>query len=204
MIGIYGIHNLENDKWYVGQSINIERRWRHHKLFLRNGTHCNQHLLRAWNYYGESSFDFVVLEECDVDELNDSECRWIAKLNSLKSGYNLCDGGDSHIGRVVSDESKQAESLARMGEGNPFYGKHHTVEWKENASNRQLGCANHMYGKYGDLHPRSRKVRCVETGVVYSAMREAERETGINRNNISSCCSGRLKTAGKFHWEYVM
>jgi group I intron endonuclease len=203
MIGIYGIHNLSNNKWYVGQSIDIERRWKHHRFALKNGYHYNKHLLRAWNYYGDSSFEFIVLELCSTDELNDKERKWIADLDSHNNGYNQCEGGESPAGRIVPDEVKLAESLARQGTRNPFYGKHHTEQYKKMISERQRGEKNHMYGKYGKLNSHSRKVRCIETQKIYDAIKDAERDTGINCNNICSCCAGRLKTAGKFHWEYV-
>ena len=31
---------------------------------------------------------------------------------------------------------------------------------------------------------------------------EASRQTGVNRGNISSCCTGRYKTVGGFKWKY--
>ena len=36
----------------------------------------------------------------------------------------------------------------------------------------------------------------------FDGVREAERLTGINHSSISGCCTGRLKTAGKFIWSY--
>ena len=41
--GIYKIQNLQNGKVYIGQSLYIERRIRHHKRALRANDHCNQH-----------------------------------------------------------------------------------------------------------------------------------------------------------------
>ena len=32
---------------------------------------------------------------------------------------------------------------------------------------------------------RSKKVECIETGIIYESTREAERQTGIGHNNIS-------------------
>lgn len=50
-----------------------------------------------------------------------------------------------------------------------------------------------------------RKVKCIETGVIYRSQKEAERLTGINGANISSCCSGRhgYSVVGGYHWEYA-
>lgn len=50
---------------------------------------------------------------------------------------------------------------------------------------------------------RGHKVRCVETGIVYNSLREAERETGCAHTHISGCLRGKNKTCGGYHWEYV-
>ena len=51
------------------------------------------------------------------------------------------------------------------------------------------------------LSEKNRKVvECVETGEVYPSFGEAERLTGVDRFDISKCCSGKRKTAGKLHW----
>ena len=49
----------------------------------------------------------------------------------------------------------------------------------------------------------SKPVRCIETGIIYSSAKEAERLMGIRNSNINSCCNGKYKTAGGFHFEYV-
>ena len=49
----------------------------------------------------------------------------------------------------------------------------------------------------------AKKVYCVELDQTFDSISEAERETGIRHQNISACCQGKLKTAGKYHWEYV-
>lgn len=203
MIGIYGIHNLLNDKWYVGQSINIDLRWKHHRCALDNKYHYNRHLLRSWLKYGADNFEFVVLEECNVEELNEKEKSWISKLQAYTNGYNICEGGDGTLGCKWSEESKRDFAESRLGEHNPFYNRKHSTEWKEAFSKRQQGEKNHLYGRLGKSHHRSKPIRCVETNIVYYGHREAERQTGINRNNICSCCTGKLKTAGGYHWEYV-
>ena len=48
-----------------------------------------------------------------------------------------------------------------------------------------------------------RKVKCIETQVIYESINEAERQTGISHGNIINVCKGKLKTTGGFHWEYV-
>lgn len=51
------------------------------------------------------------------------------------------------------------------------------------------------------LRGGERKVRCVETGVIYKHSNEAYIKTKIH--HIFRCCKGERKTAGGFHWEFV-
>ena len=51
---------------------------------------------------------------------------------------------------------------------------------------------------------RSVKVRCVETGVVYSSIKSASKAYGSdNATGIWKCLKGKRKTAYGCHWEYV-
>lgn len=50
----------------------------------------------------------------------------------------------------------------------------------------------------------SKLVRCIETGIIYTSLREAAKENNIaNANHITDCCRGKQKTCGKLHWEYA-
>ena len=48
-IGIYKIINKVNGKYYVGSSLNINKRWSVHKSALSKNKHHNDHLQNAWN-----------------------------------------------------------------------------------------------------------------------------------------------------------
>ena len=65
---------------------------------------------------------------------------------------------------------------------------------------------NPMYNKKGINNPKSKKVYQYDKNLqlinTFDGVREAERLTGINHSSISCCCTGRLKTAGKFIWSY--
>jgi group I intron endonuclease len=67
--GIYKIVNKVNSKYYVGSSNNILKRWNNHKSNLRRKIHKSPHLQSAWNKYGELNFDFIIVENCDIDKL---------------------------------------------------------------------------------------------------------------------------------------
>ena len=90
MIGIYKITNKVNGKVYIGQSDNIERRWKNHKkdAFWSNGHVYNYPLYRAMRKYGLDNFLFEILEECKKEELNQKEVSYIAQYDSFHNGYN--------------------------------------------------------------------------------------------------------------------
>ena len=48
-----------------------------------------------------------------------------------------------------------------------------------------------------------KKIRCDDTGDVYSSIADASKATGISRANISSCASGRYKQACGTHWSFI-
>jgi group I intron endonuclease len=94
-VGIYGLQNkLKPDKWYVGQSRDISRRWNEYRRL-----ECKRHpkLFSALKKYGFDGFNKVILEECcsDILMLNEKETIWIRKYNSVDNGYNCNEGGNS-------------------------------------------------------------------------------------------------------------
>lgn len=95
--GIYCIKNTINGKRYIGQSNDIKNRFRQHKSKLNNNKHPNNLLQNAWNKYGCAAFEFNVVEECSVEELNDKEVYYIQRFKTFGQGYNLSVGGDPGI-----------------------------------------------------------------------------------------------------------
>ena len=98
MIGIYKITNLINNKIYIGQSKNIEKRWAKHRTgpFNPNNNCYNNALYRSIRKYGLDNFTFEVIEQCKEADLNKKEIYWINYYDSHNKdkGYNLTDGGD--------------------------------------------------------------------------------------------------------------
>lgn len=102
MIGIYKITNKINGKCYIGQSVDIERRFNEHK-----NCKVDKPLYRAFKKYGIDNFTFEILEECSQEELNEKEIYYIVFYNSTTdgNGYNLEHGGEFKD-IVLCEESK--------------------------------------------------------------------------------------------------
>lgn len=158
---IYKIHNIQNDKVYIGQTTfeKIENRWKDHKCKLRKGTHINEHLQRAWNKYGAESFQFKVLRKLDMFtpqvELDRIECYYMKKFDcmNMDKGYNI---------RVGGSRGKQSESTKKK--------------------------VSDSLKKFYIAHPEAReRVRELKTGVVYSEetkqkMRKSKKRGAAHHN----------------------
>jgi hypothetical protein len=93
---IYEIVNLIDGKRYIGRSIDIATRWKHHIYCLNTSRHENCILQNAWNKYGYSNFKFNIIDQAFTeDELDEKEIYWITCYNSTdrKFGYNIMNGG---------------------------------------------------------------------------------------------------------------
>ena len=96
--GIYKIQNKINGKCYIGQSINIYKRWQEHKSNSINKNHEDSYypLYCAIRKYGIDNFDFSIIEECNQEELNNKEIYWVKYYNSFENGYNQTLGGNTN------------------------------------------------------------------------------------------------------------
>lgn len=112
--GIYSIAHTGSGKFYIGSSINVERRWGDHKKLLRAGKHHSAHLQRAWSKHGEASFAFEMLIACALDELQDIE--QIA-INEFSPVFNMTDCVDSPMrGKKHTAETRAKISAKRAGQ----------------------------------------------------------------------------------------
>lgn len=101
MVGIYAFKNTINNKMYIGQSRNIQRRKSKHLSFAFNVNtrDYNSPFHRALRKHGKDNFEFIILEECLVSELSIRERYWIELYDTLSpNGYNVLPGGYAAIG----------------------------------------------------------------------------------------------------------
>ena len=92
LIGIYKITNTITQKVYIGQSIDIRRRWTSHINILHdtnnNIAEKQSALHQSMLKYGIDSFTFEIVELCSRDQLNEREQYWIQYYNSYLKGWN--------------------------------------------------------------------------------------------------------------------
>ena len=100
--GIYKVTNLINNKIYIGQSINIYKRWEAHKYVSlnKNSQEYNIYFHNALRKYGINNFLFEIIEQCNKDELDEKEKYWIEYYDSCNRdiGYNESKGGYGYNG----------------------------------------------------------------------------------------------------------
>lgn len=114
--GIYKIENKINGKVYIGQSINIEQRWIGHKknIFACNNSY-NYPLYQAIRKYGLENFDFSIVEECLIEQLNEKEIYYIKLYNSfLSNGYNQTFGGQGNHGHGTKINLDQVYEIIEL------------------------------------------------------------------------------------------
>ena len=87
--GIYKITNQETNECYIGQAVDVAKRWKDHaKCGLGIDTPANNQLYQAMKEYGLHSFSFELLESCSKEDLNEKEQKYIDIYQSYDYGYN--------------------------------------------------------------------------------------------------------------------
>ena len=113
MIGIYKITNPKG-KVYVGQSTNIENRFKRYKWH-----NCKKQILisRSIDKYGFANHICEILEECSVLELNERERYWQEYYDVLNKdkGLNLKYTQTSDRNGYLSQEIKDKISNKNKG-----------------------------------------------------------------------------------------
>lgn len=222
--GIYKIKCKENNKEYIGQSINIYSRWTQHIGALKRGNHENILLQRAFNKYGIDSLDFSIIEICNKELLNEKEIYWISKLDTYNNGFNLTIGGESgnttkivciNTG-IVYNSITEVENLFNLPNSNIVKcckGKRRYCGTDKNG----IGLVWRYYKEGMDLKYSeekileivektiitidSRKVICLNTKEIFNSVTEAEKKH--NAFNIIRSCDGRYSYAGTLNGEYL-
>lgn len=150
------IHRCKvNQKAYIGwTSKQVEKRWQNGNGYAKDQPVFNS----AIKKYGWDNFEHIIFaEKLTAQEAKHIEVLLIAlyktnctKYKNPEYGYNMTDGGDGCVGRILSEDAKRKMSENRpdvSGENNPMYGKKHTEETRKKISEAQMGEKSYMYGR---------------------------------------------------------
>jgi group I intron endonuclease len=186
MVGIYKITNPKG-KVYIGQSIDIERRFKEYKKLQ-----CNQSIkiFNSLKKYGWEAHIFEILEECLLEQLNEKEESYILLFNSHIQGLNIkLASKPSWTGKKRPEHSK---FLKENGSGLSY---ERTQEHKDNLrkklSGRKLSndiCKKISQNKIGK---KTKKILCLETQQVFNSIKECSESLNISKGCICSFVKGK-------------
>lgn len=177
--GIYKIVNLQNNKFYIGSTINFKRRKSEHFNHLSKQIHKNDYLQNSYNKYGKENFQFIIIEYCDREFLTKREQYY---LDILKPNYNLTTSVIGTIGYTHTKENKNLMSKIKKEQyknGLQVWNKN--KKWDDNTKNKiskslkgkYAGAKHSMYGK---KHTEANKKLMVEA----SYRRKGTHHKGVN------------------------
>lgn len=112
--GIYRILNKINGNCYIGSSLNVEKRYKHHLSTLRHNSSRCSILQKAFNKYGEDNFEFQVILCCKPEYRLYYEQQLIRELNSQYNAFTNV--SDSPLRQFTfTEQSKLKMSIAHKG-----------------------------------------------------------------------------------------
>lgn len=141
-------------------------------------------------------------------------------LPATKKKISIANKGNQYgVGHIVSKESRSKISIAMIGNQHgqgqkmsdeikeKLAASHKTDGFRKKLSKINTGkkCSNQTKKKISQSCKGlgCKKVICVETGMIYDSILEAQKTLSKKSNHISECCQGKRKTAGGYHWKYV-
>ena len=218
MIGIYKVTNLVNQKKYIGQSTDIERRFKeHHTDPFEMTNPASRHIFyKAIRKYGIENFSFEILEECTAKELDEKEKYWIKHYNTYIGwencqGYNMTIGGSGSGSRKIDPENvvllwKQGYSIDEII--NILDSSYTTIIKYLHQSNLAYVKINErktliapcrsilQYSLSGDF------IKCYET--ISDAVKDLIKNyPKVAVSNICQACEQKITTAYNYIWKYA-
>lgn len=178
IVGVYSVINLINNKIYIGQSIDVERRWLQHRygkgnIILRN----------AIKKYGIENFTFNMLDILDVEnksktqiteELTALEQKWFDLEQPFlrENGYNIQKTSKPNL--TSNRDFNFGEKISKIKIDNNHTGKNIK-----------------QYDLYGNFIQE------------WKSAAEVERVMGFKAENISASCLRKSKSSNNFIWRFI-
>lgn len=171
---LYKILNIENNKIYIGQTVQPDKRWYQHK-YDSTKDRIPSLISQAIKKYSNSSFEFEVIVCCkSYEDANELETLLVKQYNSHVSnnqGYNISLGG---MNAPITEEVKEKMSLAKKG-------KKLSYEHARKISKANTGKIAHNKGKPVSVEIKNK---------ISNTMKNIE-FTEAHKNNLSVALSGR-------------
>lgn len=136
-------------------------------------------------------FEGAEIDHIDTDRLNNhpSNLRWVTRKGNQNNPLTRVHLSESLKGRFILEDTRRI-----MSESNK--GKKPSEDTRKKMSEAQLNRPDHS--KWVIKLSLNNEILHF-----YPSISQAERETGINHANISTCCRGERKSAGGFTWKYA-
>jgi group I intron endonuclease len=194
-IGIYKITSPSN-KIYIGQSINIKRRWKSY-----NYLHCKNQikLYNSLKKHGPENHIFELIEECSLEYLNEREIYWktyYLEQNSQDWDKMLfCELYDKGGPRSKITNSKISKSLL---------GKEKSQQHKDNIKKARTGISFTQNHKDNMSDSRFRySIFCVENNTIYKSAHHASKELNIYPSSILKVCRGLFTQTKGYTFKFM-
>lgn len=121
------------------------------------------------------------------------------RIKSKEECLNISNSkkGDKNwaYGKTFTEEHKKKMSEARCGEKHWNYGNKMKEEQREKLSDYWKG------KKIGGDNPLAVKIICLTTNEIFNSIADATRKYNVHGVNISKCCKGQRRSAGKLNGE---
>jgi group I intron endonuclease len=221
IIGIYKITN-PNGKIYIGQSVNIEKRFSKYKHIHPQDKQPK--LYNSIKKYGWKNHIFEIIEECSIEFLDEKELYWGEYFNVLgNNGLNCRLGhgkgylreetkekiGNANRGRKYTEEQKNKISLSKMGGNGYPKGIKRPIEFGENLSKILKGKSKNTKGipkPKGFNSHLSKPVQqlTLDNMLVreWDSLNHASKTLKIDITGISRCANGKFKSSYGFIWRF--
>lgn len=113
LCGIYKIES-PSGRIYIGQSIDIKRRWKEHRKYANRGE--SSKLYNSMRKHGNESHLWDILELCHPDDLNKRERYWQDKYNAYsRSNLNNAIVNPESNRYIWTDQMKEKASKTKKG-----------------------------------------------------------------------------------------
>jgi group I intron endonuclease len=198
--GIYLLTNLLSKDQYVGQSIDLGKRFTKYFTLSYLKNRNTLVISRAFIKYGYANFSISILEYCDKDILNEKEQYY---MDIIKPVYNTLKIAGSSSGYKHTQESKDKRSLSLKGKyigtDSPLYGRTHTDETKQLMSSVKKGQDNPFFSKtHTDATKELMKQKATGRKHLPSTLEKMSKVRGNPVNIYEKCNSEGFKFIGSF------